>query len=54
MLAAGLFLWLERSARIDDLLTALTTMLTMPRTVDAGVFGTVAFAGRRSILRAYC
>ena len=34
MLASGLFIWLVRSARIDDLATALTTMLTMPRTYD--------------------
>ena len=34
MLAAGLFIWLVRSARPDDLLTALTAMLTAPRTYD--------------------
>ena len=34
MLAAGLFIWLIRSARIEELSTALTTMLTMPRTYD--------------------
>ena len=34
MLAAGIFIWLFRSARSDDLLTALSTMLSMPRTYD--------------------
>ena len=34
MLAAGLFIWLIRSARIEELSTALLTMLTMPRTYD--------------------
>ena len=34
MLAAGLFIWLVRSARIDDLSTALISTLTMPRTYD--------------------
>ena len=34
MLAAGLFIWLIRSARPEDLLTALTAMLTAPRTYD--------------------
>ena len=34
MLAAGLFIWFDRSARIEDLSTAAITMLTMPRTYD--------------------
>ena len=34
MLAAGLFIWLIRSARIGDLSAALSTMLAMPRTYD--------------------
>lgn len=34
MLAAGLFIWVIRSARIEDLSTAVVTMLTMPRTWD--------------------
>ena len=34
MLAAGLFIWFDRSARIEDLSTAIAAMLTMPRTWD--------------------